>query len=150
MLPKHYDRGSVSLRQVNSVSTDNLLQILPKIDALLDKKVTTDEIVESVRTVFEVMGARAPSQAALQVFYELLQDIPQCYIKELTTKVCKELPKTRPVPSDWVSRASDKIAALSLFKHAVRKELKGRGVTVGASKIPTHATPHIADPKHFH
>lgn len=150
MQPKHYDSGNVTLSDVEEIKTDDLLQILPKIDELLADKVSTNEIVDSIRTVFEVMGSPPPSQAALQVFYELLDDIPKCFIKNLTTQVCKELPKTRPVPSDWVSRATDKSAALGLFKHAVRKELKQRGITIGSSTIPTHPSPNVVHLKDMH
>ena len=150
--PKHYDKQSVKLLNTLNLSTDYLLQMIPLIDSTLEDKVTPDEIVESVRTVFEVMGARAPTQAAIQIFYTLLESIPKCFIKDLTVQICKELPKTRPIPKDWISRVEEKIATLGILKHAIRKELKERGVVITSDNlsVPLQASWNVIDLKTSH
>ena len=126
--------------------------MIPLIDSTLNDKVSPDEIVESVRTVFEVMGARPPTQAAIQVFYTLLEKIPKCFIRDLTVQVCKELPKTRPVPKDWISRGEEKIAALGILKHAIRKELRERGIDITSDdlEVPLQPTFTVVDLKTSH
>jgi len=126
MHSEHYNSATVTLNSVEHVSDPDLCRYIPVIDQILESKVSDEQIVTSVQTVFETLGKPAPTELALGMFYNILAEIPSVFIHQITTDICRGIPNARPIPRDWIDRARERIARLSLLRHAIRKELRRR------------------------
>jgi len=130
-----FDARTATISPDNQFTADDLLEMMPQISTMLAIKPNKEMIVTSIQTVFETLGKPPPTRLALQTFAEILIEIPAIFMEDITLRICAEIPNSRPIPRDWADRSSARVAEMQLLRHAIRKELKRRGVLTQNDKI---------------
>ena len=130
-----FDSRTATISPDVKLTADELLEMMPQISTMLAIKPNHEMIVTSIQTVFETLGKQPPTRLALQTFATILKDIPAIFMEDITLSICAEIPNSRPIPKDWADRSASKVAEMQLLRHAIRKELKRRGVLTQNDKI---------------